>query len=58
MVKGKHQNLPNRKQDYSTSSERSTHSPPSPVHPNTPKKLDLDFISISHDDGRGHQEEL
>ena len=43
MVKGKHQNLPNRNQDYSPSSERITHTPPSPGHPNTPEKLDPDL---------------
>ena len=43
MPKGKRKNLTNRNQDHSPSSERSTHSPPSPVHPNTPKKLDMDL---------------
>ena len=43
MVKGNHKNLTNRNQDYSLSSERSIPTPPSPVHPNTPKKLDMDL---------------
>jgi esterase/lipase len=43
MAKGKLKNLTNRKQDHSPSSERSTCTPPSPGHPNTPKKLDPDL---------------
>jgi esterase/lipase len=43
MAKGKCKNLTNRKQDHSLSSERSTLTPPSPGHPNTPKKLDPDL---------------
>jgi hypothetical protein len=39
MVKGKHKNLTNRNQDHSPSSERSTPTPPSPGHPNTPEKI-------------------
>jgi hypothetical protein len=37
MVKGKHKNLTNRNQDHSPSSERSTPTPPSPGHLNTPE---------------------
>jgi hypothetical protein len=40
MAKGKCKNLTNRNQDHSLSSEHSTPTPPSPGHPNTPKKLD------------------
>jgi hypothetical protein len=43
MAKGKCKNLSNRNQDYSPSSERSTPTPPSPGHPNTPEKIDLDL---------------
>jgi uncharacterized protein YdaL len=43
MAKGKLKNLTNRKQDYSSSSERSTPTSPCPVHPKTPKKLDPDL---------------
>jgi SMC interacting uncharacterized protein involved in chromosome segregation len=43
MVKGKRKNLTNRNQDHSPSSECSTPTPPSPGHPNTPKKIDLDL---------------
>jgi hypothetical protein len=43
MVKGKHQNLTNRNQDHSPSSERNTPTPPSPGHLNTPKQLDRDL---------------
>jgi predicted RecB family endonuclease len=39
MAEGKHKNLPNRNQDHSPSSERSTPTPPSPGHPNTPEKI-------------------
>ena len=40
MAKGKHKNLTNRNQDSSPSSERSTPTPPSPGHPNTPQNID------------------
>jgi hypothetical protein len=43
MVKGKRKNLTNRNQDHSPSSERSTPTLPTPGHPNTPEKLDLDL---------------
>ena len=43
MAKGKHKNLTNRNQDHSPSSESSTPTSPSPGHPNTPEKLDLDL---------------
>jgi hypothetical protein len=43
MAKGKRNNLNNRKQDHSPSSEPSTPTLPSPGHPNTPEKLDLDL---------------
>jgi DNA anti-recombination protein RmuC len=43
MVKGKHKNLTNRNQDHSQSSEPSTPTSPSPGHPNTSEKLDLDL---------------
>ena len=43
MVKGKHKNLTNRNQDRTPSSECSTPTSPSPGHPNTPEKLDLDL---------------
>jgi hypothetical protein len=43
MAKGKRNNLTNRKQDHSPSSERSTPTPPSPGHPNTPKKIEPDL---------------
>ena len=43
MLKGKCKNLTNRNQDHSPSSEHSTPTSPSPGHPNTPKKLDLDL---------------
>ena len=44
MVKGKHKNLTNRNQDHhSPSLEPSTPTLPSPGHPNTPEKLDLDL---------------
>jgi hypothetical protein len=43
MAKGKHKSLTNRNQDHSPSSEHSTLTSPSPGHPNTPKKLDLDL---------------
>ena len=43
MAKGKRKNLTNRNQDHSPSSERSTPTPPSPGHPNTPENLDPDL---------------
>ena len=43
MAKGKCKNLTNRNQDHSPSSEHSTPTSPSPGHPNTPEKLDLDL---------------
>jgi hypothetical protein len=44
MMKGKHENLTNRNQDHSPSSERSsTPTSPSPGHSNTPENLDLDL---------------
>jgi gas vesicle protein len=43
MSKGKGKNLTNRNQDHSPSSEPSIPTSPSPGHPNTPKKLDLDL---------------
>ena len=43
MVKGKHKNLTNRKQDHSPSPEPSTTTSPSPGYRNTPEKLDLDL---------------
>ena len=43
MKKGKLKNLTNRNQDHSPSSEHSTPNLPSPGHPNTPEKLDLDL---------------
>jgi hypothetical protein len=43
MAKFKHKNLTNRNQDHSPSSERSTPTPTSPGHPNTPKKIDQDL---------------
>jgi hypothetical protein len=42
MVKGKRKNPTNRNQDHSPSSERSTPTPHSPGHPNTPEKQDRD----------------
>ena len=45
MVKGKRKNLTNRNQDHSPSSERSTPTPPSPGHPNTPEKIVPDLIA-------------
>jgi hypothetical protein len=38
-----YKNLSNKNQDHSPSSERSTPTPPSPGHPNTPKKIDPDL---------------
>jgi hypothetical protein len=43
MAKGKLKNLTNENQDHSPSSEHSTPTSPSPGHPNTPEKLDLDL---------------
>jgi hypothetical protein len=43
MVKGKLKNLTKRNQDHSPSSEQSTPTPPSPVHPNTPENIDLEL---------------
>ena len=43
MVKGKRKNLTNKNHDHSPSSELSTPTLPSPGHPNTPEKLDLDL---------------
>jgi hypothetical protein len=43
MEKGKRKNLTNRNQDHSPSSEPSTPTLPSPGHPTTPEKLDLDL---------------
>ena len=45
MVKGKHKNLTNRKQDHLTSSEPSTPTTASPGYPNTPEKQDSDLKS-------------
>jgi hypothetical protein len=43
MAKGKCKNLTNRNQDHSPSPECSIPTPPSPEHPNTPEKIDLDL---------------
>ena len=43
MARGKYKNITNRSQDQSPSSEPSTPTLPSPGHPNTPEKLDLDL---------------
>jgi hypothetical protein len=43
MVKGKRKNLTNRNQDHSPLPGPSTPTSPSPGHPNTPEKLDLDL---------------
>ena len=43
MAKDKCKNLANRNQDHSPLSERSNPTSPSPGHPNTPEKLDLDL---------------
>jgi hypothetical protein len=43
MAKGKRNNLTNRNQDHSPSSEPSTPTSLSPGHPNTPEKLDPDL---------------
>ena len=43
MVKGKCNNLTNRNQDHSPSSDHSTSTSLSPGHPNTPEKLDPDL---------------
>jgi predicted RecB family endonuclease len=42
-VKVKRKNPTNRNQDHSPSSERSTPTPPSPGHHNTPKELDANL---------------
>ena len=43
MAKGKQKNLTNGNQDHSPSLESSTPTSPSPGHPNTTEKLDLDL---------------
>jgi hypothetical protein len=43
MAKGKHNNLTNRNQDHSPSSEHSAPTSASPGHPNTPEKIDPDL---------------
>jgi hypothetical protein len=43
MAKGKHKNPTNRNQYHSPSSEPRTPTSPSPGHPNTPEKVDLDL---------------
>ena len=43
MAKGKRKNPTNRNQDHSPLSEPSTPTSPSPGHPNTPEKVDLDL---------------
>ena len=43
MAKGKQKNPTNRNQDHSPSSEPRTPTSPSPGHPNTPEKVDLDL---------------
>ena len=43
MAKGKCKNPTNRNQDHSPSSEPRTPTSPSPGHPNTPEKVDLDL---------------
>jgi hypothetical protein len=43
MAKGRRNNLTNRNQDHSPSSEPSTPKSGSPGHPNTPEKLDPDL---------------
>jgi hypothetical protein len=45
MVKGKHNNLTNRNQDHSPSSEPSTCTSASSGYPNTPKMEDSDLKS-------------
>ena len=50
MAKGKHKNLTNRNQDHSPSSEHSTPTPPSPGHPNTLEKIDLDLTYMMVED--------
>jgi hypothetical protein len=39
MANGKHENLTNRNQDHSPSSERITNTPPRLGHPNIPEKI-------------------
>ena len=43
MAKGKRKNLTNRNKDHSPSTGPSTPTSPSPGHPNTPEKLDMDL---------------
>ena len=43
MPKGKLKNPTNRNKDHSPSSEPRTPTSPSPGHPNTPEKVDLDL---------------
>ena len=43
MEKGKRNNLTNRHQDHSPSSDPCAPTLPTPGHPNTPEKLDLDL---------------
>jgi chromosome segregation ATPase len=43
MAKGRHNNLTNKNQDHSPSSECSTPTSASPGHPNTPENLDPDL---------------
>jgi uncharacterized protein YdaL len=43
MVKGRHKNLTNKKQDHSPSSKPSTPTSASPEHHNTPENLDADL---------------
>ena len=45
MAKGRHNNLTNRNQDHSPSSEPSTPTSASPGYPNTPEKQDSDLKS-------------
>ena len=45
MAKGKCKNPTNRNIDHSPSSKRSTPTPPSPGHPNTPEKIVPDLKS-------------
>jgi hypothetical protein len=45
MAKGKHENLTNRKQDYSASSKPSMPTTASPGYANSPEKQDSDLKS-------------
>ena len=45
MAKGRLNNLTNRNQDHSPSSERNTSTPPRPGHPNTSENIDPDLKS-------------